>query len=902
MPFIPLNESAESSTPVARRSGFTPLEEPQGEPGRLVEVGTGLPPEPKPAASAGGGGIVSFIRDLLPKVAGKARDIVMPGLPLVREAMGTETVRDQPTTADKILGMEPYRTIAPVDRKPTPSMIGPVTGEQYEIQPATVENAVKQIPGAFARGAGKMAVEYGKLGNILTGDLEGADLKDRALKEIAKDELKARAASGDAGAVDAAAGLPQSLGYIAAFMSGGIPLAMLATQNKVVDQYAKHRTNGMKPLEAFAASQGSAAAEVIPERIGWEFLTQLFKLPATATKAQLLRAIGVQQFGEQTEEQITNAADYAIDRMMKDPTATPERLRNDIIQTAQQTAYLAPVLGGGAVAARATAPLVRKVEELVAPQRALGRAMQETLDDRTIKPGTPLVSALRRELDATQSGQQPAGDRGEYPRAPSLIPSDGEDRNVNPAVESRRAEAGRGDRDVESRPATPLEPDLNEEEIPDHAFEDPELEGQPFFATRLVDRNSSATLTDAGFKKRYGKAPAEMTAEEYEAAVLPDVEKLYPSQPKAWIKAQVRANWERAQRRAGPRAFNTEMSMDYFEGFKNATGKYPWQMPFEQFFKFTAGKLKSAVPGKSPQWYQGVIRNEWEKAKQFGGPRSFNTQTIDIPRSMTPLDAEETAVEDEARKMVQDDLEGLVKEYRSRFANEINPDNARELFPGYLKNPNRMAPAVHEPSSYIAKEVYRRILAEHGGENPLALFTSGGSGAGKTGAIRGHETMRHMRHVSNVIYDSNMNNFDSAKKKIDQALKAGRRVAFVYVYRDPIDSMRNGVLPRAMDVAKSHGRTVLASVHKATHEGAPIAARQLMEHYKDQPVDFVGLDNSRGRNNQEVVPIEELLNKPTAVSIKEIEDAVHAAARWRTSQAARCHWPSAARPLSLARS
>lgn len=55
---------------------------------------------------------------------------------------------------------------------------------------------------------------------------------------------------------------------------------------------------------------------------------------------------------------------------------------------------------------------------------------------------------------------------------------------------------------------------------------------------------------------------------------------------------------------------------DYYEPFKKATGKYPWDMTFAEFFKHTVSKLKSAEPGQPARWYERVIRGEWDKARE----------------------------------------------------------------------------------------------------------------------------------------------------------------------------------------------------------------------------------------------------------------------------------------------
>lgn len=179
----------------------------------------------------------------------------------------------------------------------------------------------------------------------------------------------------------------------------------------------------------------------------------------------------------------------------------------------------------------------------------------------------------------------------------------------------------------------------------------------------------------------------------------------------------------------------------------------------------------------------------------------------------------------------------------------LNTDVARELSPHYLADRTRSAD-VHEPASETIKQLYAKKLAEPTpeGMDPIVQFTAGGTGAGKTTGL--NEVLARSGENPEIIYDTNMNTFGSADKKIQQALDAGRRVKILYTYRDPVEALVNGALPRAERQALQHGtgRTVPLAEHARTHIGVRDVMDQLAEKYRgDDRVTIEAYDNSRGK-------------------------------------------------------
>lgn len=179
----------------------------------------------------------------------------------------------------------------------------------------------------------------------------------------------------------------------------------------------------------------------------------------------------------------------------------------------------------------------------------------------------------------------------------------------------------------------------------------------------------------------------------------------------------------------------------------------------------------------------------------------------------------------------------------------LNTDTARELSPEYLADRTRSAD-VHEAASETVKRLYAKKLAEPTpeGMRNAVLFTAGGTGAGKSTAVR---ALAGGVEPPEIVYDTNMNTYASADAKVKQALDAGRKVSILYVYRDPVEALTGGALPRAerQRAEFGTGRTVPLSEHARTHIGVRDVIERLAEKYKgDERVQIQAYDNSRGRD------------------------------------------------------
>jgi energy-coupling factor transporter ATP-binding protein EcfA2 len=153
---------------------------------------------------------------------------------------------------------------------------------------------------------------------------------------------------------------------------------------------------------------------------------------------------------------------------------------------------------------------------------------------------------------------------------------------------------------------------------------------------------------------------------------------------------------------------------------------------------------------------------------------------------------------------------------------------------------------VHEPSSALTKEIYRRELKKAAAPNERSqvVFTAGGAGSGKTTGIQQIAGLGHAVEAAQIVYDTTLSSLRSSLDRISQALDAGKTVSIIFVYRDPIDSLVGGALPRA----ERNGRTLPLEVFLDTHIGAPEVLLKVAETYKgDKRVEIAIIDNSRGR-------------------------------------------------------
>lgn len=206
---------------------------------------------------------------------------------------------------------------------------------------------------------------------------------------------------------------------------------------------------------------------------------------------------------------------------------------------------------------------------------------------------------------------------------------------------------------------------------------------------------------------------------------------------------------------------------------------------------------------------------------------------------------------------IDTDYAGAAAEYAAipdaKGGQVINTDLARELSPEYRAD-RSLSAKVQEAASAFVKRLYADRLAAPtaAGKVPTVVFTAGGTGAGKSsvGATTGA-----LMNTADIVYDTTMSSFKSGDEKIKQALASGRNVTIAYVYRDPVEALTGGALPRAM----SDGRTAPLSVLQESHTGSRKVIEQLAQKYaNDERVSIIAIDNSRGAGNAEIIALDKI--------------------------------------------
>ena len=231
------------------------------------------------------------------------------------------------------------------------------------------------------------------------------------------------------------------------------------------------------------------------------------------------------------------------------------------------------------------------------------------------------------------------------------------------------------------------------------------------------------------------------------------------------------------------------------------------------------------------------------------------------------LAPEERAVEARFAAYLEARTDEAIARYVERYGKEISTDNVRELSSDYApggmdaEDPatvaarTRWGDAVHEPASALTREIFRRALSREAApeRRKQVVFTAGGAGAGKTTSIRKLADLSHAVEAAEIVYDTILSSYRSSAERIGQALDAGRMVSIVFIYRDPIDSFVDGLLPRA----KSMGRTLPLEIFLNSHVGSIEALPRIDESYKDdRRVAIAVIDNSRGPGEATVADLE----------------------------------------------
>ena len=230
------------------------------------------------------------------------------------------------------------------------------------------------------------------------------------------------------------------------------------------------------------------------------------------------------------------------------------------------------------------------------------------------------------------------------------------------------------------------------------------------------------------------------------------------------------------------------------------------------------------------------------------------------------LSAEEAEVEARFAELVQTRLDALIARYHARFGNVIDTDRAREFCPEYCRSKasrTRFSRAVYQPAKALADEIYRRSIREAHGRR--ILFTSGGTGAGKSSAMAWLEAALEPGNRAHILVDGTLSDHTASRAKIRRALALGHIVSVVHVHRAFAETVRM-VVERAIEMGRAVTLDNIAATHCRSHEtlfklvaefGGRIGV-SVIENSAGQPSRAISLDELAGRGVKSIDDLRKL--------------------------------------------
>ena len=304
---------------------------------------------------------------------------------------------------------------------------------------------------------------------------------------------------------------------------------------------------------------------------------------------------------------------------------------------------------------------------------------------------------------------------------------------------------------------------------------------------------------------------------------------------------------------------------------------------------------ESQTPATQKLWHRGDESLPSDPAQLTPEQRKI----FDSIGTADNLSAADRAIETRARiKIAVRGWPAIEREYDALPESEggkiLNTDTARELFNDYLADRSKAA-AVHEPASSVIKALFRRKLSRgpKPGQDPVVLFTSGGTGAGKSTGMKQFEDAAYIKGHAFMVYDTNVADAAKGIEKMQQALDSsnterqmqagstgpGREAIRIYVMhtvREPVEALTGGALPRAENQAREFGsgRTVPLAEHVKTHVGSNKAIGEVVRHFAgNDRFGYSIIDNRYGKGGAKYIDLDQV---PQYTS-KELEPAVRQA-------------------------
>lgn len=236
------------------------------------------------------------------------------------------------------------------------------------------------------------------------------------------------------------------------------------------------------------------------------------------------------------------------------------------------------------------------------------------------------------------------------------------------------------------------------------------------------------------------------------------------------------------------------------------------------------------------------------------------------------LSADEAEVEARFAAQIQGRLDETIAEYLARFGAVIDTDRARELCAHYSASKatrTRFSRAVYNPAKALADEIYRREIRKAAPpEGWRILFTSGGTGVGKSTALGWLSEDPETQDRYDILVDGTLSDHEAAQAKIRDAFALGHRVTVIHVHRDFAETVRM-VVKRAIE----KGRTVTLDNIAATHFRSRETLFKLVEEFGTR-IKVRVLEN-RGEERSRVISLSKLAAKHGG-SVDQLREMAHA--------------------------
>lgn len=140
--------------------------------------------------------------------------------------------------------------------------------------------------------------------------------------------------------------------------------------------------------------------------------------------------------------------------------------------------------------------------------------------------------------------------------------------------------------------------------------------------------------------------------------------------------------------------------------------------------------------------------------------------------------------------------EAIIKAYKQKFWNIVNPDDFRDLVWWEI---GIDANKTHEAASYLADTYFEKLLEENRWKgNNTIKFLAGGPWSGKSSISSISPNNDYA-----AVLDGTLKTYTNAERNIERALSLGYNVRVEFVFRDMNEAFINGVLKRTISQNQS---------------------------------------------------------------------------------------------------